>query len=181
MVKRSKLTPRTLTARFKKVRLLVCDVDGVLTDGGIQILEKSEMKRFHVTDGLAQRCCQKMGVKVAWVTARPSAVTKKRAQELDTDFLIQTTKGKVPAVDSIRKKLKLTWDEICFIGDDLVDLAVMQKVGIAIAPATACAEAIDVAHHVTKAGGGNGAVRELVEKILKAQGKWAKVVSQIAQ
>jgi 3-deoxy-D-manno-octulosonate 8-phosphate phosphatase (KDO 8-P phosphatase) len=95
--------------------------------------------------------------------------------------LIQTTKGKVPAVDSIRKKLKLTWDEICFIGDDLVDLAVMQKVGIAIAPATACAEAIDVAHHVTKAGGGNGAVRELVEKILKAQGKWAKVLSEIAQ
>lgn len=152
-----------------------------MTDGGIYVSEKSETKRFHVQDGLALRCCQMVGLQVAWVSARPSPVTKKRAKELRIDFLVQTPDGKVAAVEKILRKLKLDWDQAAFIGDDILDLAVMAKVGLAAAPANACSEAKALAHLVTRHEGGNGAVRELVEKILKAQGKWEKLVEEIAR
>ncbi|MBG87372.1 MAG: hypothetical protein CMO80_10785 [Verrucomicrobiales bacterium] len=180
IVKRD-LNDGALNVKLSQIELLVCDVDGVLTDGGIYILEESELKRFHVTDGLAQRAAQKVGLKIAWVTARPSKVTEKRAKELDTDFLVQTKHGKVPAVDKIRSELGLVWADVCFIGDDLVDLAVMKKVGVAVAPTNGCDEAKALAHYVTEKPGGKGAVRELIEKILKAQGKWGKVVAEIAR
>lgn len=166
---------------MQKIRLLVCDVDGVLTDGGLDISESGESKRFFVPDGLALRLWQMAGLPVAWISARPSKVTNRRARELKTDYLVQTKSGKVPAMERILKKTGLTWAEVAFIGDDLVDLAVMAKVGLAAAPGTGCSEARSISHYVTKAGGGNGAVRELIEKILKAQGKWEKVVAEIAR
>ncbi len=178
---RAKLTLPALRAKLRNIRLLVCDVDGVLTDGGLYISESGESKRFFVPDGLALRAWQQAGLTVAWVSARPSAVTRRRARELKTDYLIQTKTGKVPAVEKILKKTGFTWAEVAFIGDDLVDLAVMAKAGIAAAPGTACNEARAIAHYVTRAGGGNGAVREVIEKILKAQGKWEMLVAEIAR
>jgi len=176
-----KLSPALLRARLKRIKLLLCDVDGVLTDGGIFITSEGEFKRFHVQDGLGQRLAAHAGLKVGWVSARPSLITTRRAEELKTDFIIQTRNGKVPAVESILVQTGLSWEEACFVGDDLVDLGVFSRVGLAIAPADGRAEAIAAAHVITKARGGNGCVREVVEMILKAQGKWATVVAEHAK
>ena len=177
----AKLTPAQLRARLKQIKLLLCDVDGVLTDGGIFITSEGEFKRFHVQDGLGQRLAAHAGLKVGWVSARPSLITTRRAEELKTDFIIQTREGKVSAVAGILAQTGLTWDEACFVGDDLVDLGVFRRVGLAIAPADARPEALAAAHRITKARGGNGCVREVVEMILKAQGKWATVVAEHAK
>lgn len=177
----AKLSPAQLRTRLKRIKLLLCDVDGVLTDGAIFITSEGEFKRFHVRDGLGQRIAAQAGLKVGWVSARPSLITTRRGEELKTDFIVQTRHGKVPAVEEILAQTGLTWAETCFVGDDLVDLGVFQRVGLAIAPADACAEAGTAAHCITKAGGGNGCVREVVEMILKAQGKWATVVAEHAK
>jgi 3-deoxy-D-manno-octulosonate 8-phosphate phosphatase (KDO 8-P phosphatase) len=173
-----KLSPAQLRSRLRRVRILLCDVDGVLTDGAIYITGEGEFKRFHVHDGLAQRMAARSGLKVGWVSARPSPITTRRGEELKTDFIVQTRDGKVPAVEEILAKTGCTWAETCFVGDDVVDLGVLGRVGLAISPADARPEAKALAHCITRAKGGNGCVREVVEMILKAQGKWATVVAE---
>ncbi|KAF0177914.1 MAG: 3-deoxy-D-manno-octulosonate 8-phosphate phosphatase (KDO 8-P phosphatase) [Limisphaerales bacterium] len=178
---RRKLSAAQLRSRLKRIKLLLCDVDGVLTDGAIFITSEGEFKRFHVHDGLGQRLAARAGLKVGWVSARPSAVTTRRAEELKTDFIVQTRDGKVPAVERILAETGLGWADACFVGDDVVDLGVLRRVGLAIAPADGRPEARALAHFLTKASGGNGCVREVVEMILKAQGRWATVVEQHAK
>ncbi len=178
---RRKLSTAQLRSRLKRIKLLLCDVDGVLTDGAIFITGEGEFKRFHVHDGLGQRRAARAGLKVGWVSARPSAVTTRRAEELKTDFIVQTRDGKVPAVERILAETGLGWADACFVGDDVVDLGVLRRVGLAIAPADGRPEARALAHFLTKASGGNGCVREVVEMILKAQGRWATVVAQHAK
>lgn len=178
---RRKLSTAQLRSRLKRIKLLLCDVDGVLTDGAIFITGEGEFKRFHVHDGLGQRLAARAGLKVGWVSARPSAVTTRRAEELKTDFIVQTRDGKVPAVERILAETGLGWADACFVGDDVVDLGVLRRVGLAIAPADGRPEARALAHFLTKASGGNGCVREVVEMILKAQGRWATVVEQHAK
>lgn len=173
-----KLSPAQLRSRLKRIQLLLCDVDGVLTDGAIFITGEGEFKRFHVHDGLAQRLASHAGLKVGWVSARPSAITTRRAEELKTDFVVQTRDGKVPAVERILAATGLAWADACFVGDDVVDLGALRRAGLAISPADARPEAKAVAHFVTQARGGSGCVREVVEMILKAQDKWATVVEQ---
>ncbi len=175
---RRKLTATQLRTRPCRIRLLLCDVDGVLTDGSIYITGEGEFKRFHVHDGLGQRLVARAGLKVGWVSARPSPITTRRATELKTDFIIQTRDGKVAAVESILAQTGLTWAEACFIGDDLVDLGALRRVGLALTPADGRKEAKAAAHFITQATGGNGCVREVVEMILKAQGKWATVMAE---
>jgi len=176
-----KLSPAQLRARLKRVKLLLCDVDGVLTDGAIFITGEGEFKRFHVHDGLGQRLAAHAGLKVGWVSARPSAITTRRAEELKTDFIVQTRDGKVPAVERILAETGFSWRDACFVGDDVVDLGVLRRVGLAVSPADARPEAKVLAHFITQANGGNGCVREVVEMILKAQGKWATVVADHAK
>lgn len=176
-----KLAPAQLRARLKRIKLLLCDVDGVLTDGAIFITGEGEFKRFHVHDGLGQRMAARAGLKVGWVSARPSAITRRRGEELKTDFIVQTRDGKVPAVERILAETGLSWSDTCFVGDDVVDLGVLRRVGLAISPADARPEAKAAAHFLTKAKGGNGCVREVVEMILKAQGKWATVMAEHAK
>lgn len=175
------LSPAQLRSRLKRIKLLLCDVDGVLTDGAIFITSEGEFKRFHVHDGLGQRLAAHAGLKIGWVSARPSAITTRRAEELKTDFIVQTRDGKVPAVEQILAQTGLGWTDACFVGDDVVDLGVLRRVGLAISPADARPEAKALAHFITKADGGNGCVREVVEMILKAQGKWATVVAEHAK
>ena len=126
-----KLSPSALAKRLRRIRLLVCDVDGVLTDGGVYIGESGESKRFSIRDGMGLRCCQMAGIKTAWVSARPSKVTTRRAKELKTDFIAQTKDGKVPAINKILSRTGFTWDEIAMMGEDIVDLPAMAKVGVA--------------------------------------------------
>ena len=175
------LSPAALRQRLRKIQLLVCDVDGVLTDGTVLITASGEAKRFSIRDGMGLRCCREAGIKTAWISARPSKITERRARELKTDFIVQTRDGKVPALEDILEQTGFKWNQVCMIGDDLVDLAALDKAGVAVSPKDGCAEAKALAHIVTRAPGGNGAVRELAEKILKAQGKWDTLVEEIAR
>jgi 3-deoxy-D-manno-octulosonate 8-phosphate phosphatase (KDO 8-P phosphatase) len=171
----------SLAARLARVKILLCDVDGVLTDGAILLGDGKEFKRFSIQDGLGLVLLKRGGVKVGWVSNRPSAATQQRADELKIDFLYQAKGNKVEAVEFILQQSGAHWDEICYMGDDVVDLGVLKRVGVAVAVANAIPEAKALAHLVTRAHGGDGAVREVVVAILKAQRKWSGVIEQFSQ
>ena len=172
--------PRTasLQSRLRAVRLLLCDVDGVLTDASVFIGGGPEVKRFHIRDGLGLVLLRRKGIKVGWVSARPSAATTRRAEELKIDFLHQEKASKSVAVAAILQQAGLTWAQVCYVGDDIVDLGALRRAGVAVAVANAIAEARAEADYVTRAPGGHGAVREVAELILKAQGHWAGLVAE---
>ena len=171
---------KALLAKLKRVRLFLCDVDGVLTDGAVWMGNGGEVKRFNIRDGLGLKFLQQHGIKVGWVSRRPSSATQERADNLQIDFLSQVDGGKIPAVESILRQSGLGWENVCYLGDDVVDIGVFRRVGVGVAVADGVAEARASADYVTKASGGNGAVREMVELILKAQGKWNRVVADYA-
>ena len=161
--------PATLHAALKRVRLLLCDVDGVLTDASVFIGGAEEVKRFNIHDGLGLVILRRQGLKVGWVSGRPSAATARRAGELKIDFLRQEKGSKVCTVESLLAQTGFRWDEVCYVGDDIVDLGVLKRAGVAVAVANGVAEAQAAADYVTRASGGHGAVREVVELVLKAQ------------
>jgi 3-deoxy-D-manno-octulosonate 8-phosphate phosphatase (KDO 8-P phosphatase) len=169
-----------LRSRLKRVRLFLCDVDGVLTDGTVWMGDGIETKRFNIRDGLGLKFLQRHGIKVGWVSRRPSSATRARADNLKIDYLIQKDTGKVAAVESLLLKAAVAWPEVCFVGDDIVDVAALKRAGVAVAVADAVPEARAAAHYVTTASGGYGAIRETVELILKAQNKWSRVIAEYA-
>jgi 3-deoxy-D-manno-octulosonate 8-phosphate phosphatase (KDO 8-P phosphatase) len=170
----------TLAAALKRVRLLLCDVDGVLTDATVFVGGEREMKQFHIRDGLGLVALQRQGLKVGWISSRPSPATTRRAKELKIDFLKQEKGSKVRVVERLLAKTGFRWDEVCYVGDDIVDLGVLKRAGVAVAVADGVAEARAAADYVTSADGGHGAVREVVELILQAQDKWARIVAERA-
>jgi 3-deoxy-D-manno-octulosonate 8-phosphate phosphatase (KDO 8-P phosphatase) len=172
--------PAEVNARLARVKLFLCDVDGILTDSSIFIGLEEEIKRFHIRDGLGLVMLREQGIKVGWVSKRPSEATTRRAKELKIDFLEQNKGSKVAAVENLLQKTGFKWEDICYMGDDVVDLGVMQRAGIAATVADAVDEAKAAAHYITRANGGRGGVREVVELILKAQGRWDKVVASYA-
>lgn len=167
-----------LHSRLAKIRLFLCDVDGVLTDGSVYIGAQQEVKRFNIQDGLGLVLLRRAGIKVGWISSRPSPATTLRARELKITFLVQQKDrlGKAAAIETILKREKLGWDEVCYMGDDIVDLGPLKKAGVGVAVANGVNEARAAADFVTRNAGGSGAVREVVEMILKAQGKWAAIV-----
>ena len=169
-----------LVTRLKHVKLFLCDVDGVLTDGSIFIGGAQEIKRFNIQDGLGLVFLRRAGIKTGWISNRPSPATTRRARELKIDFLVQQKDhlGKAGAVENLLRRTKLGWDAVCFVGDDVVDLGPLQRAGVAVAVANAIHEVKAVAHYVTRAAGGHGAIREVVEMILKTQGKWDSIVAR---
>jgi len=172
-----------LAARLRRVKLLLCDVDGVLTDGTIFIGGEREFKRFSIRDGLGLVVARRAGLKVGWVSARPSLATKLRADELKVDFLVQQgdSLSKTAAVETLLAQENLNWSDVCFVGDDIIDLGPLKRAGLAVAVGDAMAEPKAAAHYVTKAAGGHGAVREIIELILQAQGKWQSFVERYAE
>ncbi|MGA2243175.1 MAG: HAD hydrolase family protein [Verrucomicrobiota bacterium] len=174
---------KSLASRLNRVKLLICDVDGVLTDGSVFIGGAQEIKRFNIRDGLGLVFLRRAGFKVGWVSARPSPVTEARAAELGIDFLIQQgdRTGKIGAVEKLLRRAKLDWDAVCFIGDDVVDLGPLKRAGFAVAAGDARPELKAAAHFVTCAPGGCGAVREVAEMLLKAQGKWDAIVAHYSK
>jgi 3-deoxy-D-manno-octulosonate 8-phosphate phosphatase (KDO 8-P phosphatase) len=172
------ISPR-LRSRLKRVKLFLCDVDGVLTDGSVFIGGEREFKRFNIRDGLGLVLARRAGLKVGWVSARPSTATKMRAKELKIDFLVQQGDklSKTGAVERLLAREKLDWSEVCFIGDDVVDLGPLARAGLGVAVADARPEAKAAADFVTRAAGGRGAVREAVEMILHAQEKWKPIIA----
>ena len=171
--------PPQLRSRLRRIKLFLCDVDGVLTDGSIFIGGEREFKRFNIRDGLGLVLAQRAGLKVGWVSARPSAATKMRAKELKVDFLVQQGDkiSKVGAVEKLLAREKLDWSGVCFVGDDVVDMGPLALAGFGVAVADARPEAKAAADFVTRAVGGRGAVREIVEMILQAQGKWEPIIA----
>ena len=170
----------SLNAALRRIRLLLCDVDGVLTDASVFIGGREEVKQFNILDGLGLVNLRRQGLKVGWISSRPSPATTRRARELKIDFLRQEKGGKVSAVESLLAQTGFRWDEVCYVGDDIVDLGALRRAGVAVAVANGVAEARALADYVTRAGGGRGAVREVAELILKAQHKWARIVAEYA-
>lgn len=169
-----------LLKKLKAVKLFLCDVDGVLTDGTVYMGGGVETKRFHIRDGLGLKFLQRHGIKVGWVSRRPSSATQQRADDLKIDFLVQHNGGKIEGVEGILRQTGLKWADVAYVGDDVVDIGVLDRVGLAVAVGDGVTEAKAAADYVTKAHGGNGAIREIVEMILKAQNKWKLVVSEYA-
>jgi 3-deoxy-D-manno-octulosonate 8-phosphate phosphatase (KDO 8-P phosphatase) len=167
-----------LMAKFAKVKMLLCDVDGILTDASVFIGLEKEIKRFHIRDGLGIMMLRKEGVLVGWVSARPSIATTLRAEELKIDFLVQDKGSKVQKVEALLAETGLKWEQICYMGDDVVDLGVLRRAGAAATAADAIAEAKAASHYITQADGGHGAVREVVDLILKAQNRWDGLVAE---
>ena len=167
----------------QRIRLLVLDVDGVLTDNAIFIGpvdgRRVELKRFDIHDGLGLGMLRGGPITVAWLSARFSEATALRAEELRIPILIQESGGrKVPALTAVLAERGLGWNEVAFVGDDLADLGVMERVGMAVAVANAVDEIKAVAHWTTRRAGGHGAVREVVEALLKARGEWDAAVDR---
>jgi len=175
--RRQALEPR-LTNGLAAVRILLCDVDGVLTDASVWMGGEYETKRFNIQDGLGLMLLRREGLKVGWVSARTSEATTRRAKDLGVDYLCQQTGSKVEAIAAILAQAGMSWDVVCYVGDDLVDLGALQRAGVAVAVANAVPEVKAVADYVTEAGGGHGAVREVAELILKAQGRWQRLVNE---
>lgn len=165
-------------ARAAKVCLLLCDVDGILTDGGVVIGAGGESKRFHVRDGMGLALWRRAGFKVGWVSARPSPATTQRAEELQVDFLLQQKEPKARVIEALLKKRGFTWDETAYLGDDLVDLGPLRRAGLAVTVPDALPEAIKLAHYITRHAGGHGAVREVIELLLRAHGRWEAIVAE---
>jgi 3-deoxy-D-manno-octulosonate 8-phosphate phosphatase (KDO 8-P phosphatase) len=168
--------PKSVASKFARVKLFLCDVDGVLTNATVFIGDGREFKEFHIQDGLGLRLLQREGIKVGWISNRPSTATQQRADELKIDYLHQDKGSKVEAVDAILARARLDWEDICYVGDDVVDLGALKRAGAAVAVANAIDEAKGLADYVTQAEGGHGAVREVVGLILKAQNKWQRLV-----
>jgi len=171
----------SLSTRLQRVKLFLTDVDGVMTDGTVIMGEGGEFKRYDIQDGLGIVMLRRNFIQTGWISARPSAATKARAADLKIDFLAQPTDGKVPAIGQILTQTGLTWADVCFVGDDVVDIGVFRKAGLAVAVANARPEAKAAAHMVTKARGGHGAVREVIERILRAQDKWKATIEMFAK
>ena len=158
---------------LKKIKLVAMDIDGVLTDGRIIIDSNGvETKNFDVQDGFGIVFLKKCGIKTAIISARESGVVAHRAQDLKIDKVYVGVYPKLSAYESLLKEFKLQEEEVCFIGDDLADISVMRRCGVGVAVANAVFEVKQIADYVTIKRGGRGAVREVVEMILQAQGHW---------
>ena len=171
----------SLTARLAAVRLFLCDVDGILTDCSVFMDGQTEWKQFNVQDGLGLHLLQRFGVRVGWISGRSSPATDQRARDLKVDFLYQGPERKVAVAEKYLAQLDLTWAQVSYMGDDLLDLGILRRAGAAISVPNGCAEAQAQAHYVTKAVGGHGAVREVVDLILRAQKHWDNLVEEYRQ
>lgn len=168
-----------ITERARKIRLLILDCDGVLTDGRIIMLPGGdETKAFDVKDGHAMVMAQRAGLPIAIISGRKSSVVQARAKELGIAHLHEMAWVKTEPYEKILAQEKLTDEEVCYVGDDVVDIPLLRRAGFAVSVADAVDEAKQYSHFVTKRAGGRGAVREVIELILKAQGKWDEALAR---
>lgn len=165
--------------RCRAIDLLLLDVDGVLTDGSIAYDDQgAETKTFFVRDGSGLKLWTGLGKPAGIITGRRSVVVERRAAELGLATVVQGAENKLAALDAVLAEHRLAPERVCYVGDDLPDVPVLARVGWGVAVADACREARAAAHHVTEACGGRGAVREVIEMILRAQGLWAEVLDR---
>ena len=165
--------------RASRVSVLVMDVDGVLTDGRIVYAEYGdELKFFDVQDGAGLVFWNRLGLKSAIITSRTSRLVKRRAKELRVDFLSQGRLMKLPVYEQLLKRFRVTHEQVCAIGDDLMELPILSRVGLAVAVPNAVPEVKQVSHYLTQHPAGKGAVREVIDLILKAKGLWDQLMTR---
>ena len=161
------------------IKLIVFDVDGVLTDGSIILDDRGvESKRFHARDGLLIKSAMSLGLKIGVLTARTTPAVTLRMSELGINLLIQGSVNKAHGLETLSQRAHVLLEDVAYVGDDLVDLPAMLRCGYAIAVADAVPEVRAEAQFVTTACGGRGAAREAIEHVLKAQGRWDEVLEQ---
>jgi len=165
--------------RAARIKLLLMDCDGVLTDGRIWILEDGEdQKAFHTRDGLGLDIWHRSGLKSGIISGRRSSAVERRARALGMNFIHLGLHNKVKAYEETLSDAGVAADQVAYIGDDLNDVPLMSRSGLAVAVGDGSDEAIAQAHYVTKTRGGSGAVREVIELILKAQGRWSELIAE---
>ncbi len=171
------LSPADIDRRAAAVRLILFDVDGVLTDGRVSInADGTESKAFFIRDGIAMVWAQRFGIKVGFLSARLSSTTPHRAAQLGVTLVYHGVTSKLATYERILADLGLSDADVAYMGDDVVDIAVLARVGLATAPADCVDEVRGRVHWVTSSAGGAGAAREMVERILKVQGHWDAIV-----
>jgi 3-deoxy-D-manno-octulosonate 8-phosphate phosphatase (KDO 8-P phosphatase) len=164
---------------MRRIRLLLFDVDGVLTDGTILLhADGSESKMFHIRDGAAIVWAQRAGMQIGLLSARTSEATARRAQQLGISMVIQGRADKLAGYEHVCQQTGLDDGEIAYMGDDLQDLPVLRRVGFSAAPADAPAAVREYVRWVSRSAGGHGAVREMIEHVLQAQGTWTRAVAE---
>ena len=180
-------TPGSATPVVKKrasrIKVLLMDVDGTLTDGSVMLLSQSdgsalEIKNFDAHDGQGLTLAVTAGLHTGVITGRGSAALRRRCKELDITFVYEKQGHKIAAYEDVLRKTGVNESEVAFLGDDLPDLLVMRRVGLAVAVGNATDEVRRAAHYITRAVGGKGAARELVELILKSKGIWEKMIDK---
>src|ERR1700674_4504316 len=183
LAKRGKKIPEKLARRAKQIQVLLMDVDGTLTDGSVMLLSQSdgsalEIKTFDAHDGQGLTLPATAGLRTGVITGRASAALRRRCKELDIEFVYEKQGHKIAAYEDVLRKTGAKESEVAFLGDDLPDLTIMHRVGLAVAVGDASMDVKRAAHYVTKATGGKGAERELVELILKSKGVWEEMIDQ---
>ena len=169
--------------RARRIKLLLMDVDGVMTDGSISLVSEPsgqarEIKSFNSLDGAGLRLAQLAGLRTGVITGRVSAAVAARARELGLDYIAQDAFEKLPAFEKILRQARVKPEEVCFVGDDVTDLPVLKRAGLAVSVPNGHEEVRRRVHYVTRRGGGRGAVREVVDLILRAQGKYDKLLQR---
>jgi len=166
----------TMKEKAGKIKLLILDVDGVMTDGRIYYGNYGdELKAFDVKDGFGVVRWRRAGIETVIITAKKSKVAKLRAKDMGIKRVYENSCNKLKVFKRLLKKLRLQGEEVCFMGDDLLDIPVLKQVGLSVTVPQAVQEVKEAASYVTKAEAGRGAVREICELILKSQGKWEEV------
>lgn len=170
--------PPDLLLRFRSVKIFLCDVDGILTDGGVYMGVDPEIKRFDIRDGFGLKLLQRQGIKVGWVSHRPSEATRKRSEDLQIDFLHQAKENKVDAIEQLLAREGMGWDDVCYMGDDIVDLGALRRARMSATVPGALKEVRIEAHYITRNLAGRGAVREVAELVLRSQNKWQPLLDE---
>ena len=173
------MIPNEIIERAKRVKVFIVDIDGVMTDGRIVYSGYGdELRFFDVQDGFGITLLNRAGIKTVIITAGKSKIVKHRARDLKVSSTYHGFMDKIDAFNDLLKRFKVTPEEVCFIGDDLIDIPILKRAGFAVAVPNAVDEVKKLAHHITANKGGRGAVREICDLILKSQDKWDLVTSK---
>jgi 3-deoxy-D-manno-octulosonate 8-phosphate phosphatase (KDO 8-P phosphatase) len=181
-IREIKFPPKVLR-RARRISVLLMDVDGTMTSGAVCLQSfpdgsVAEMKIFNAHDGAGIKLASIMGIRTGLITGRDSTANTRRARESSMEFVAQGQAKKLEAYKSILARAGVTDEEVAYVGDDLPDLPLLERAGLAVAVGNAVVEVKRAAHYVTTVDGGKGAIREVVELILKAQGRWKKAIPQ---
>jgi len=176
-----KTSTEDITGRARRIKLLLMDCDGVLTDGRLWLTsDGDEQKAFHARDGQGISLLHRAGLRTGIITGRTSSAVDRRAQDLKMSYVRQYAKDKIKALDEILADAGVARDECAYIGDDVADIPVMRRVGFAVAVSDAVEETKQAAHYLTQLRGGQGAVREVCDLVLKAQGRWDELMERFS-